>query len=93
VRIHQSLISGEIAAMRTGLSALAAVLGMVGAIGVAAAATPESLKACAETASRCRERCQSGTPCLAACQRSYKQCKLWESDTQPDHPRNSVMPR
>jgi hypothetical protein len=91
--IHQGLIRGDIAAMRTGLSALAAMLGMLGAIGVAAAASSESLKACTETASRCRERCQSGAPCLAACQRSYKQCKLWETETQPDHPRNSVMPR
>jgi hypothetical protein len=79
--------------MRTGLSALAAVLGMVGAIGVASAASPESLKACADAASRCRERCQNTAACQTACQRSYKQCKLWETETQSDHPRNSVMPK
>jgi hypothetical protein len=91
--MHQGLISTDIAAVRTGLSALAAMLAMVAAIGAASAASPEGLKACAEAASRCRERCQSNASCHTACQKSYRQCKLWETETQPDYPRNSVMPR
>jgi hypothetical protein len=72
---------------------LAAVLGWFAAIGAAAAAPPEDLKACVETASRCRERCQGKASCEAACQKSFKQCKLWDTETRPNHPRDSVMPR
>jgi hypothetical protein len=70
---------------------LAAVLGSF--IGPASAAPPENLKACVETASHCRERCQGKASCEAACQKSFKQCKLWDTETRPDYPRNSVMPR
>ena len=73
--------------------ALAVVLGWFGAIGAASAAPPEDLKACVETASRCRERCQGKASCEAVCQKSFKQCKLWDTETRPDYPHNSVMPR
>jgi hypothetical protein len=72
---------------------LAALLGWFAAIGNAAAAPSEDLKACVETASRCRQRCQGKASCEAACQKSFKQCKLWDTETRPDHPRDSVMPR
>jgi hypothetical protein len=94
---------GAIEPMRTTLLGLLTVLvtvfGVCGAISAAQAASPENMKACVETATRCRERCQGAAPCAAACQRSFKQCKVWETETQPasprgdDHPRNSVMPR
>jgi len=86
--------------MRTTLLGLVlvTVFGLFGAISAASATSAENLKACIETATRCRERCQGGAPCAAACQRSFKQCKVWETETQPasprdDYPRSSVMPR
>jgi hypothetical protein len=72
---------------------LAVLLGSFGAIGAASAAPPENLKACVETASHCRERCQGKASCEAVCQKSFKQCKLWDTETRPDYPRDSVMPR
>jgi hypothetical protein len=94
---------GAVEPMRTTLlgplTVLVMVFGLFGAIGAASAASPENMKACVETATRCRERCQGSAPCAAVCQRSFKQCKLWETETQPasprgdDYPRNSVMPR
>lgn len=72
---------------------LAAVLGSFGAISTASATPSENLKTCFETASRCRERCQRNASCEAVCQKSFKQCKLWDTETRPDYPRNSVMPR
>jgi hypothetical protein len=89
---------GAVKTMRIILLGLLTVFGLFGTICAASAASPESLKACVETATRCRERCQGSAACAAACQRSFKQCKVWETETQPaaphdDTPRNSVMPR
>jgi hypothetical protein len=92
VKIMRIILFGLLAVL------FAALLTIPGLFGAASAASPENLKACIETATRCRERCQGSAPCGAACQRSFKQCKLWETETQPasprdDTPRNSVMPR
>jgi hypothetical protein len=95
VKIMRAILFGLLTVLFT---ALLTIPGLFGAIGTASAASSENLKACVETATRCRERCQGGAPCAAACQRSFKQCKLWETETQPvsprdDYLRNSVMPR
>jgi hypothetical protein len=93
---------GAVKTMRTILLGLLTVLvtafGLFGTISAASAVSPENLKACVETVTRCRERCQGGAACAAACQRSFRQCKVWETETQPASPRddslrNSVMPR
>ncbi len=75
------------------IATAAALLGLLGAIGAASVAQSESLNACIETAARCRERCQGKAPCEAICERAWRQCKLRDSDTRPDYPRDSVMPR
>ena len=88
-----SLKSSWSISKRLSVLGLAVVLGSFGAFSAASATPSENLKTCLETASRCRERCLRNASCEAVCQRSLKQCKLWDTETRPDYPRDSVMPR